>query len=50
MTSSGTFGVLFVMRNNKQLNGKSPAYARITVNGTRCELTLKAYLRFYNRL
>lgn len=44
MTSSGTFGVHFVMRNNKQLNGKSPVYARITVNGTRCELALKEYL------
>jgi site-specific recombinase XerD len=44
MTSSGTFGIHFVMRNNKQLNGKSPVYARITVNGTRCELALKEYL------
>ena len=44
MTSSGTFGVHFIIRNNKQLNGKSPVYARITVNGTRCELALKEYL------
>lgn len=26
------------------MNGKSPVYARITVNGTRCELALKEYL------
>jgi hypothetical protein len=44
MTSSGIFGVHFVIRNNKQLNGKSPVYARITINGTRCELALKEYL------
>lgn len=44
MTSSGTFGVHFVLRSNRQQNGKSAVYARITVNGTRCELALKEYL------
>ncbi|WP_207513750.1 Arm DNA-binding domain-containing protein [Longitalea luteola] len=44
MTSSGTFGVHFVLRSNRQQDGKSAVYARITVNGTRCELALKEYL------
>jgi len=44
MTSSGTFGVHFVLRSNRQQNGKSAVYARITINGTRCELALKEYL------
>jgi hypothetical protein len=44
MTSSGTFGVHFVMRNSKKSNGKSPVCARITVNGTRSVLALKKYL------
>lgn len=44
MTSSGTFGVHFVLRSNRKQNGKSAVYARITINGTRCELALKEYL------
>ncbi|THU32539.1 site-specific integrase [Niastella caeni] len=44
MTSSGTFGVHFVLRSNRQQDGKSAVYARITVNGSRCELALKEYL------
>ena len=42
--SSSTFGVHFVLRSNKPQLGKLPVYARITVNGTRCELALKEYL------
>ena len=44
MTSSSTFGVHFVLRSNKSQKGKLPVYARVTVNGTRCELALKQYL------
>src|SRR5882672_12315117 len=43
MRSSNTFGMHFTLRN-KQQNGKHPIYARITVNKTRCELSLKYYL------
>ena len=43
MRSSNTFGVHFTLRN-KEKNGKRPIYARITVNKTRCELSLKQYL------
>ena len=40
MKSSNTFGVHFTLRT-RELNGKNPLYARITVNKTRCELSLK---------
>ena len=40
MRSNNTFGVHFTLRNKEQ-NGKHPVYARITVNKTRCELSLK---------
>ena len=43
MRSSNTFGVHFTLRNKEQ-NGKLPIYARIVVNKTRCELSLKHYL------
>lgn len=35
MISLGTFGVHFVLRSNRQQNGKPAVYARITINGTR---------------
>ena len=44
MKSSNTFGVHFTLRNKEQ-NGKYPIYARIVVSKTRCELSLKYYLR-----
>lgn len=45
MKSKNTFGVHFVLRTNKNgENGKFPVYARITVNGTRCEFSLKQFL------
>jgi hypothetical protein len=40
MRSNNTFGVHFTLRNKEQI-GKHPVYARITVNKTRCELSLK---------
>src|SRR5690349_4588845 len=43
MRNSNTFGVHFTLRSREQ-NGKHPIYARITVNKTRCELSLKHYL------
>src|SRR5689334_1063384 len=44
MTNSNTFGVHFVLRTNREQNGKHPVFARITVNGTRCEFSLKQFL------
>ncbi|SRR6266498_4814626 len=43
MKHSNTFGVHFTLRTREQ-NGKQLIYARITVNKTRCELSLKQYL------
>lgn len=46
MTNKNTFGVHFVLRSNKtEDEGKFPVYARITVNQTRCEFSLKHSLR-----
>lgn len=45
MNNENTFGVHYVLRNGKKdRRGLSPVYARISVNGTRCELALKHYL------
>jgi len=41
MRNSNTFGVHFTLRNSKQQNRKLPLYARIVINKTRCELSLK---------
>lgn len=42
MKSNNTFGVHFVLRTNKtEHEGKYPVYARITVNRSRCEFSLK---------
>ncbi|HEY4290243.1 MAG TPA: site-specific integrase [Puia sp.] len=42
MKSNNTFGVHFVLRSQKaDPDGKIPVYARITVNGTRCEVSMK---------
>ncbi len=43
MKQPNTFGVHFTLRTREQ-NGKQPIYARITVNKTRCELSLKHHL------
>lgn len=41
MKNSNTFGVHFTLRGSRQQNGKLPLYARIVINKTRCELSLK---------
>ena len=41
MRSENTFGIQFFLRMNKAKNGKAPVYARVIVNGTRCEISLK---------
>ena len=41
-TSSNTFGIIFYLRKYKATNnGKAPIYARITVNGSRIDLSVK---------
>ena len=35
------FGIHFILRMNKVKNGKAPLYARITVNASRIEVSLK---------
>jgi site-specific recombinase XerD len=45
MKSNNTFGVHFVLRTQKaDADGKIPVYARITVNGTRCEVSMKYHI------
>ncbi len=41
---SNTFGIHFILRNERERNGKSPIYARIVVNKTRSEIALKQYV------
>ena len=45
MKSNNTFGVHFVLRTQKaDTDCKIPVYARITVNGTRCEVSMKYHI------
>ena len=44
MKNSNTFGVNFILRMNKEQNGKCPVYARINVNSSRVELSIKTSL------
>jgi hypothetical protein len=42
MKNNNSFGVHFVLRTQKAYaDDKIPVYARITVNRTRCEVTIK---------
>jgi|SRR6266498_465245 len=41
MRNENTFGIHFILRMNKVKNGKAPLYARITVNSSRIEVSLK---------
>ena len=44
MKSAQTFGVHYVVRLNKESNGKYPIYARIVVNKSRVEMSTKQYI------
>src|SRR6478735_4293531 len=44
MKGKNTFGVHFTIRQNRGQNGKSPIYARIVINGTRAEISIKAFV------
>ena len=48
-STNNTFSVIFYLRKSKaQSDGKSPIYARITVNGTRVELSIKRSINAAN--
>ncbi|MBC7889870.1 MAG: hypothetical protein H7Z13_18495 [Ferruginibacter sp.] len=44
MKSTNTFGAHFTIRQQKELNGKSPINARLCVNKTRVEISIKTSL------
>jgi len=48
MKSNSTFGVHFVLRSNKEVNGTAPIYARITVDSNRCEISVKKRIHIDN--
>lgn len=45
MRNENTFGLHFILRVARTVRGKSPIYARIVVNKSRCELALKCHVR-----
>jgi hypothetical protein len=44
MRTANTFGIQFIIRNDKLKNGKSPIYARITINGEITHFALKQWI------
>jgi hypothetical protein len=44
MKGKNTFGVHFILRLARSKNGKAPIYARIVVNTSRVEITIKAFV------
>jgi hypothetical protein len=45
MRNENTFGLPFILRVGRTVRGKSPIYARIVVNKSRCELALKCHVK-----
>jgi len=39
--NNSTFGIHFVLKTNKIINGLAPVYTRITVDSKRCEISVK---------
>jgi len=48
MNKINTFGIQFVIRKHRIKDGKAPIYARITVNTSRCELSVKRRVNIDN--
>lgn len=48
MKKVNTFGIQFVIRKHRIKNGEAPIYARITVNTSRCELSIKKKISINN--
>src|ERR1700688_3953495 len=45
MRNENTFGLHFILRSGRAVKEKSPIYARISVNKTKCELALKCHVK-----
>lgn len=48
MKKVNTFGIQFVIRKHRIKNGEAPIYARITVNTSRCEISIKRRINVKN--
>ena len=48
MKKVNTFGIQFVIRKHRIKNEEAPIYARITVNSSRCELSVKKRINVNN--
>uniref|UniRef100_UPI0032180AF1 site-specific integrase n=1 Tax=uncultured Draconibacterium sp. TaxID=1573823 RepID=UPI0032180AF1 len=48
MKKVNTFGIQFVIRKHRIKDGEAPIYARITVNSSRCELSIKKKIKVNN--
>lgn len=48
MKKVNTFGIQFVIRKHRIRNGEAPIYARITVNSSRCEISVKKRIHIDN--
>ena len=48
MKTTNTFGIHFIVRKNKMINGKVPVYARVTVNGRISEISIKKKILLSN--
>ncbi len=44
MKAQNTFGIRFIIRKNKMVDGKAPIYASVTINGKRVEISMKHYI------
>lgn len=48
MKKVNTFGIQFVIRKQKAVDGKAPIYVCITVNKKRCKISVKQKVSFEN--
>ncbi len=48
MNTKSTFGIHFVLKQGKTIDGTAPIYARITVDSNRCEISLKKRIHITN--
>src|SRR5690554_1843674 len=48
MKAQNTFGIRFIIRKNKMIDGMVPVYASVTVNGKRVEISMKHSIALEN--
>jgi len=48
MKTTNTFGIRFFIKNNLIKDGEAPIYVRITVDGTRVDISLKRKINIYD--